>query len=432
MTDPHRLIGSLQRAGVRLALDTTDLSLLVALKARAERDSLVSFEEEELYSIFEQVFDLTEPDAQNPRKRATYAIQRLREQRLLSRVDGVGLAGPGEYSMTRLAIGIVDFFTADEALTRESLALLTKTLASQLTEVLREARTATDADKWRLAVVNPLRITIGELVAGIERRQRGLDDQQDEIRAEIGRLIQRDWFAAIEQSESLLERTTRTLQELNEVLLQDAGHLQSLLQEIEQLASQAGAKEAEAAAQRVSEQVDRVAAWGGARLRSWSDYYQLVQRYLRDVVRLDPERALSQRLRDQLANWPDQRFHLWTARSGRIRLLRDVDAKHDRPPVRRPRENRDRELAITARADPMEQLAARVAAALADGARTLADVVVCALPSVPTDEQYRAAGNVIALVARNAVAEMERERPWRRTIGKLHIEDWSITPKEKP
>jgi chromosome partition protein MukF len=77
----------------------------------------------------------------------------------------------------------------------------------------------------------------------------------------------------------------------------------ALLQEVQDLAEAAGMPEAQEACQRVIEHVDGIANWGDARQRTWSEYYQYVHRYLRDVVRLDPDRALSQRVRDQLAAW---------------------------------------------------------------------------------------------------------------------------------
>jgi len=75
-------------------LETADLCLLVALRARAEVASLVSFEESLLVDTFEEICVLTDPAAESPRKRATHAIQRLRDQRMLARVDGVGRCVP--------------------------------------------------------------------------------------------------------------------------------------------------------------------------------------------------------------------------------------------------------------------------------------------------------------------------------------------------
>jgi len=89
------------------------------------------------------------------------------------------------------------------------------------------------------------------------------------------------------------------------------------------------------------EQVDRVAAWSAARQRTWSEYYQYVQSYLRNVVRLDPNRAGCQRLRDQLATFLDHPFGLVVADAPFIRLIREFEACRERPPVTRPRQDRE-------------------------------------------------------------------------------------------
>ena len=428
--DLHRTIASLHQARVSLALETADLCFLISLRERADRLSLASFEEDALVDVFMQVCELTDPGAENPRKRATHAIQRLREQRLLARVDGAGLIRAGEYSLTRLATAVVDFYLADDALTRDSLTVLTKTLLSQLADIKASASRARDDADWRRAVVEPLRVTVADLVSGIERRQRGLDTQQEEVRGRIATLLQSDWFGAVGDCEALLEQTSTTLRELNEVLLQDAVHLQALLQDIEQLAADFPHAPAEQAAQRVAEHVDRVSAWGSDRLRAWSDYYQYVHRYLRDVVRLDPDRAVSQRLRDQLASWLDRPFALGLAHAPSIRLLREVDARAERPPVTRPRRDLEAPLEHVAPHDARAALQERVLACLRSGVTSLSAVVSRVLPEVPERDRYRAAGSVTATVGRDPRARSAVVRPWVQVAGDLQLEDWSLDDQE--
>ncbi len=326
-----RVIASIHRDGIGLDLKSVDLCFLVALHTRATDSSLTCFEEDLLLDVFEQVCDVVDPNGENLRKRATHAIQRLREQRLLSRVDGAGITRAGEYSMTRLAAGIVEFFMADQILTRESLSLLTKALLVSLFNVRSEAKKVQTPEEWRQLVVGPLRVTVGDLVAGIERRQRGLDAQQEQVQKQIGELLGADWFAAVDQCQQLLDDTTTTLSELNSVLLHDTHQILAVLSDIEQVAHQATMPEAEEATQRVSEQVDRVAAWGRARQLAWSNYYQYVHRFLRDVVRLDPSRALSERLRNQLADWTKQPFSWVVAHASKIRVLRDSVVRRSDP-----------------------------------------------------------------------------------------------------
>src|SRR5690606_11732263 len=178
----------------------------------------------------------------------------------------------------------------------------------------------------------------------------------------------------------LLDTTTDTLRELNEVLLRDTHHFVALLQEIQTLASESEQAEAEAAVQRVIEHVDRIAAWGGARQRAWSEYYQYVHRYLRAVVRLDPVRALSQRLRDQVASWPSTPFQLVVASAPSIRLRRPLESRVERPAVTRPRADREVAPELVDPEDAGLDIEALVRSALVAGAGSLAEVTRRVLP----------------------------------------------------
>ena len=113
LSDPRRLIAALARDRINLDLKTLDLCFLAGLYLRADRASLASFEEEVLIDMFEQTCEVVDPGAERPRKRATHAIQRLHDQRMLARVDGAGIVRSGEYTLTRLAAAVVEYFLAD-------------------------------------------------------------------------------------------------------------------------------------------------------------------------------------------------------------------------------------------------------------------------------------------------------------------------------
>lgn len=429
--DPSRLIAAFARDQISLDLKTVDLCFLASLYLRADRAALTSFEEDVLMDMFEQVCDVVEPGAENPRKRATHAIQRLREQRMLARVDGAGIVRAGEFALTRLAASIVEYFLDDEALTRESLTLLTGTLRAQLAQVLAEAKKANTDDVWRKSVIGPLRVTVIDLVGGIERRQRGLDSQQEEVQAEIANLLQVDWFGAVERCQSLLDTMTGTLRELNEVLLRDTHHFVALLQEVQALAAAAGSTDTEEAVQRVIEYVDRIAVWGAARQRAWSDYYQYVHRYLCDVVRLDPQRALSLRLRDQILGWSARPFFLLMARAPSIQLLRPLEARVEHPAVTQQRVDRETPPNVVVPEDGLGELEALVRAALKEGAHELADVTARVLQSLPPSMHYAAIGRTADALARITRIRSELERPWRPVAGCMELEDWSISGEEE-
>lgn len=428
--DPQHLLLSLAQRGFAVELQTPNLCFLVALHLHAERSSVASFAEDQLVDVFEQVCTVVAPEA-GPSRRATHAIRRLREQRMLARVDGAGVLRAGEYALTRLATGIVEFFLEDETLTRESLTLLAHSLLVGLSAVAAAARSATTPDAWRTHVVGPLRVTVADLVSGIQRRQRGFDARQEQLQREIAALLQSDLFGAIDRCQSLLDSTSATLRELNQVLMRDAHELQSALQEIEELAAAAGADEAEEASRALVEQVNRIAAWGAARQHAWSGYYQYVHRFLRDIVRLDPSRVITLRIRERLAGKNGRPFALTLASAPAIRLLRDVEPlPGERPPVRRRRPEPEPAIADEAPDDPQARLDTEVRQAIAAGVRGLGELTTRLTDGLPASERFVAAGRIASTTARLSHPDARAERPWVPVEGGLEIEEWILREPE--
>lgn len=425
--DPQLVLAALARSHPVLDLGTLDLCFLAALHLQAEGSALSAFSEEKLCEIFEQACVLVEPRAENLRRRATHTIQRLRDQKLLARVDGAGVLRAGEFALTRLAASIVESYLADESLTRENLTQLTRSLRISLAEILSRASEAKEAADWRNAVEAPLRVSVSDLVSGIERRQRSLDLEQQEFQTRIAKLLESDWFGAVDQCLELLESTSRTLTELNEILLRDAHELSSLLQDIQEITVNAQAEGAEAAVERVMEQVDRIRAWGAARQRAWSEYYQYVHRYLCDVVRLDPSRALIQRLREQLSQHTSRPFALSVAAAASPRLLREIEPfKDDKPKVSRPRAERERAPVDNDAIDQHAVVEELVQGALARGSLGLCEVTQQVNAETPSELQFVTAGRVAQVVARLARTTGERDRPWVSVNDDLVIEEWKI------
>jgi chromosome partition protein MukF len=425
--DPTLVLAALARARPALELGTLDLLFLAALHLRADGAALAAFDEQKLAEVFEQVSALHEPRAENLRRRAMHALQRLRDQKLLARVDGAGVLRAGEFALTPLAAAIVESLLEDETLTRENLTVLTRSLRVSLGEILVRANDARSPEAWQTGVEAPLRVTVSDLVSGIERRQRSLDLEQQAFQTQIAKLLESDWFGAVDQCLDLLESTSRTLAELNEILLRDAHELSSLLQDIQEVAVLALAERAEAAVQRVMEQVDRISAWGAARQRAWSEYYQYVHRYLCDVVRLDPSRALIERLREQLSQHVSRPFALSVAAAPAPRLLREIEPfKDDKPKVSRPRAEREKAPTASDAPDPHAIVEALVQGALARGSEGLRDVTQQVSAETESEQQFVTAGRVAQVVARLARTTHDRDRTWVNVNEGLVIEEWQI------
>lgn len=412
-----------------LTLSSLDLCFVMALQQQAEAQGLASFREEQLLDAFERVCERVAPDTEQVSTRATHALRRLREQRLLTRVDGAGVSRAGEYALSRLAGAIVEFFIEDEVLSADSLELLSRSLLGNLREVLARAQKAKQPSDWQAGVVAPLRITISDLILGIERRQRGLDLQQEQFQKQISRLLESDWFGAVDRCQALLDDTAATLRQLNELLLRYAHQFETVLADILELSARAEVATAEALTHRVMGQLDRVTAWGAARQQAWSEYYEHVHRYLRDVVRLDPARALTQRLREQLTSHEKNPFSLTIAAAPALRVLRDVLPPPPPAPVRRPRGERAPKVEAQPAADPLEALAGEVQELLRDGPTALSDVTARATAGLPDEQRFATAGRVAELAARFSEPRPARPRPWVMVHEGLAIEDWDLDVK---
>ena len=428
--NPHQILSGLAASKYAIDLKTLDLCFLTALKLQSDREQEYNFSEGELIELFMQVCDTLDPGGENLRARASHTLRRMREQRMLVRVDGSGIVERGDFALTSLATSMISCIVETDTLTTESLELLTNQLVGCLTEILFAARRAGTEEEWRKEVVVPLRVVVRDSVSGIERRQRGIDSDHEQLRRQITDLISAEWNAAIDQCRDLLEQASGMLRELNNILLRgrDKCHIQ--LNELQNLADEARQDEAQAAIEQVSQHVERVAAWGKARQSAWSAFYQQTHAFLRDVVRLDPNRALSKRLRDQIAGWPFQPFFLAVARGDPIRLLRPMESKVESPPVTRARTDRTLNIVDVLPEDGELDLDALVAEVLQSGASTLAEVTEQILPQYPEADRYLVTGRVAEAVARLRRVAVDPERPWQRVAVGLEIEDWRIPRME--
>lgn len=427
MADFHEALARVARDAPRLELSTVQICVLVAMRLVTESEVLPELDEERLSDLYVRAVELVEGGSRLPRKKATQGLEVLRQQGLLSRVDGAGLVRCGAFSLTRLGSAIAESWTDDEKLTRQSLVLLTTALRSKLGELLSDAHAAKSAAQWD-EIRQKLRVNVVTLVEGIDRRRRGLDQQQAEVQSQVGSLLAENWYGAVESCERLLDETTRTLGELKDVLVRETGDLVNLLAEVEALATDAKSDDAADAARESQLKVDGIAAWGRARHEAWSEYFGGVQRFIRDHVRMDPDRAVSQRLQEAIARWPDEPWALDLTSVRPYLHLRRPNLDRPRVVVRREAQDREGALADVASVDWEALLAQRVSAWLADHPESHLSEALAAL--LPTEQRFRFAGRITRALAVMGVVTGELERPWVAVDRELEVEQWTVRRRE--
>lgn len=420
MLDPELHIAALKASRARLDVDTADLCCLVLLRTIEQEASDIDEDEvvERLALIHERF-----GESEAHRLRAANGLQRFLDQRLLTRVDAAGLSRKGIYALSPLGRAIVEFFVSDDRLTGESLVVLTGALRARLIVAREAAKAATTPEDWAVGVVTPLRVVASDLLDGIGRRARGLDSDQARQRSEVAQMLQDDWFSALDRAETMLTASTRTLAELSRLLLDEQAALEGVLDEIEARARVAAAVEAEAAARAVSARVTALAEWGRKRHETWSQYLQLMLGTLRTIIRLDPDRAMSLRLRDGIRAGTLPGF-LTLPIPARTAVLRDQRVAPDRPEATRPRASEREPLRVPPVLEkPLEY---HVDLAVSAGANTLSAVLGAVLPGVAPADHYRAVGRIARHLACNHRIGRERDAAWTQVDFGLSITEWHL------
>ena len=428
MADLHETLARVANAGPHLQLRTADICVLVAMREVTKNEVLAELDEERLSDLYVRAVELVEGGSRLPRKKATHGLETLRQQALLSRVDGAGIIRAGAYALTRLGTAIADTWLEDEALNRQSLVLLTTALRSKLGEVLTSADTARAEEDWE-DIRQQLRVHVASLVEGIDRRRRGLDEQQAETQAQVSELLSKSWSGAVEACESLLDSTTETLVELKDVLLRETGELLAVLADIEERATDGRADLAADAAREAQLKVDGIAAWGQARHEAWSEYFAIVQRFLREHVRMDPDRALSQRLQRAITRWPEEPWFLEVSEVRPYLHLREPVVDRPRVAVTRAAADRERALEVEEGVDWELDLAARVVAWLEEHPSTSLSQSLAAL--LPESQRFRFAGRITRLLASHGLIASALERPWVPVDSELEVEQWAVRRRER-
>jgi chromosome partition protein MukF len=422
-------LGGVLRRGPALNLSTVDIGLLVALQMLGKGSPLAAFDDDTLRGAFDDVERRVAAKEDGAALRFTHALRRLRDQGMLTRVDGARMLRSGEYVVSRLGTAIAEFYLEQESLSEESLRLLSTSIQSALLQLVHTARTCQTANEFLARVCGALRITVSELARGIERRQRGFDLEQSQHQALLGELLSANWTGAIEQCERLLDATAKTLHELAHILLQDTQVMRAALLDINDEAVRCTSPAGEDAVRQVLEHIDRIAAWGAERQGAWSEYYQYIHRYLRDVVRVDPHRLLTTRLRGELTAAGS--YALITAQAPPLTVLRDTmpEGKTEAPsrPKREPKAPPE-QVEI---ADPDAPHRAAVHAALAAGATGLEQITAAVVVAVPEAARFALAGRIAEWVAQ-APPPYTRKlatkpiRPWHAAHDSVELEEWRV------
>lgn len=395
---------------------------LVLVAEHCSQTEVSALPDEDLRLLYERACETADPTVTRPSTAAAASIDRLRHNRLLSRMDGAGLSRAGTYALTVLGQHIVDFFVRDEILDAESLRALLQQIHVHVAAIRSSIGSIQTKAEWHIQVAIPLRTHVAALMQAIDIRGRTLIRMQEESRDTIWKKIKDHWASEVASYQAILESTTSTIGELKDIAIAGINHITLVLDEIEAQARLAGpdATEAVEAAQYTHRHMENVEAWARQTHEGWSAFFQHVQSYLRTVVQLDPGRVLEARLRDAARVFLDQPWALRITHEPSLSLMATVHHVAAGGPVSRPRRDDPPEI-IEAQA--IAEMVPLVSAALAGGASSVAAVLRSVLPRLPPEKRYAAIGRVGAILADRIARRMVEEPQWQSIGDGITVED---------
>ncbi len=322
-------------SNLQLNLNSEDIAFVAGIFTYIEIQQNFSLRFSDLEKIYNIVNEVTQGKQDSLSQRTLNAVERQLKNQLLIRVDGGGMSSTPTYDMTRLGKAIVSFLTNNEKLTRQNLTIITTRITGILADI-RQALESSGSDRfWEDNVQMPLRHVVSELLEAIEKRQRGLDLEQNEVRKQISELLEKDWLAALESCEALLQTTSDTLQELYRTLLSENTAIKQGLNEIYEQADKQKQSNTLDTIESIYNRLDQLEQWGKERVASWSQYYRRVNDFLQSIIRFDPNREFSQKLKEQILTYSKSPWFLQIVISEKYRTLREIDISYKKEQVTR-------------------------------------------------------------------------------------------------
>lgn len=432
--DPFGVIQAVLNEGREFELRARDLALLVLIQHQIESRSDLAFSiaESEIRALASRVDDLDVRDPAGAERRLTESLGRLLRADCLARADmsRLKLAADAEYQITTLGDSIASWQVEHSRFSGEPLVAILRAFNSQLTAIADKADALTDPEEWRNEVLLQMQEVLKDMLVNVQRHQRALDRQHDELRNFIPTLLTENSEESIARCEAELARVIRTIDDLQQVTLSSTSTAFSLLDKIWVLGVAKEVAGLERVHQDISRRLQSVVHWTTQRASDWVEHHGVVHDFLRTIVRIDRQRRLTDALKRAIALEPD-----WTlALPDEPRLLRmREDIRNEtqrREPPRRSRSDYTRETEEVAVDDLPQRLQQLIAEALdlgefrwsrvarkilADGAA--ANAVVFNLPWVLG-------------IAVDAGEVDEQARAWEAVADQLDVEELRVTKND--
>ena len=414
-----------------LKLTTENLAFLIAIKNWNPPDEDSYLNEDNLHSIYDIVDSVFDGLDETKKQRANSAIKTLIEQRVLNSLSSGTADIESTYNLTSLGESICKFFEADDSVSQEALSVMFFNIQMILLEIQKAANLGGDKSHWQLKVKQPLQNTIRELIDSIDRRQRLLDDEQQQTQYQIAELLNKHWAEAISNCEQLLETTSNRLRELQDVLVRACESMQEILTTISNKAEEAGKIDIQRLASQLQTKLDKISRWSEIRLKKWGEFYARVHEFIRNLINIDKDRSFVDRLTESLRTYLDSPWCLICADSEPTQVLREQQPPnaYERTSVQ-VSDNVEEEYI-----DPFEEIHEEIKQFVAhhlanEGYLNFVDALLVFLERYSVTEIYQIAGLLIDEMLEQGIPPSPQELiqiSWIAVGGDIEVESLKVT-----
>jgi len=310
---------------IRLELTTEHLAFLIAIKNWTNPGDENYLSEENLHHIYDIINSVFGGLYETKTRRANATITTLIEQRLLTPLSSGTADTESTYNLTSLGESIVKFFEADETISKETLSVMFANIQIILAKIQKAAEQGGDEHHWQIEVKQPLQNTILELIDSIDRRQRVLDDEQQQTQSDIAELLNKHWAEAIANCEQLLDTTSSRLKELRDVLVQLCESMQDILSSISDNAYQSGEMDIQTLVSQLQSKLEKISLWSEIRLKKWGEFHARVHEFIRSLITIDKDRSFVNRLTESIQSYLDSPWYLICADCEPYQMLREQE-----------------------------------------------------------------------------------------------------------
>lgn len=321
-------------------LEARDVAILVLmlheLSRRSGQTFSISAEGLRALSIKVDTFEGLPPAGSE--NRFTGSVSRLLKAEALARADMTRIrnADDAQYQLTSMGESLGNWQVQQIKFDGEPLGAILAAFNVQLSGIHEAAQLSTEDKIWHERVALPMQYVIRELLSAVQRHQRELDREHEEIRAFVPTLLKESSETSIDRCKGVLDMVMKTIQDLVHVTVDISNAAFGLLAHIEETGERQGRAETPTLCEDVRQRLESITEWTNERHKAWGNHFDTVHSYLRFVAHVDRTRRITNSLKEAIAIPPE--WTLQVVDCPRLPILRERSVSAgERPVIKRAR-----------------------------------------------------------------------------------------------